>query len=74
MLVIHGDTAPFTLDQTFSGDEAPTLWRLNAAGDAGFGVTGFAYGVRDLTLVSIDLKAPAPFSAKALLSSDDADD
>jgi hypothetical protein len=73
VLVIHGDTAPFTLNQTFAGEEAPTLWRLNAAGDAGIGVTGFSYGVRDLTLVSIDLNAPAPFLAKAFLSGDDAD-
>lgn len=74
LLLIHGDTAPFTLDQTFAGDEAPTLWRLNAAGDAGIGVTGSFYGVRDLTLVSVDLHALAPFSAKALLSGVDAGD
>jgi hypothetical protein len=74
LLLIHGDTAPFTLDQSFAGEEAPTLWRLNAAGDAGTGVTGFSYGVRDLTLVSVDFNASAPFSAKAFLSGDDADD
>ena len=70
VLVIHGDTAPFTLNQEFSGEEAPNLWRLNAAGDAGIGRTGFPYGKRDVTLVTIDLEAEEVFSARGLLTGD----
>lgn len=68
LLVIHGDTAPFTLDQTFAGAEAPTLWRLNAAGDAGIGVTGVFYGTRDVTVVTIDPVVPATLTARGLVS------
>ena len=67
-LLVHGDTAPFTLDQAFAGDEVPNFWRLNAAGDAGFGVTGEFYGTRDVTLVTIDPAAARPFSARGLVS------
>lgn len=63
VLLIHGDTAPFTLDQTLAGEEAPNLWRLNAAGD-----TGEFYGTRDVTLVSIDTAGAEPFSASGLMS------
>ena len=63
VLLIHGDTAPFTLNQSFAGEEAPNLWRLNAAGDAGIGRTGLPYGVRDITLVTIHPPAEEPFSA-----------
>ena len=63
VLVIHGDTAPFTLNRTFAGDEAPNLWRLNAAGDA-----NPVSGVRDVTLVTVNPKGPAPFAARAFLS------
>ncbi len=68
VLVIHGDTAPFTLGQTFAGEEAANLWRLNAAGDAGIGRTGQAYGTRDVTIVTIDLSTEEPFSAQGLLT------
>lgn len=68
MLVIHGDTAPFTLNQDLAGDEAPNLWRLNAAGDSGVGVTGQFYGTRDVTEVTIDAKSPNPFGARGLVS------
>ena len=68
VLLIHGDTAPFTLGQTFAGEEAPMLWRLNAAGDAGVGRTGHPYGTRDVTLVTITPSADEPFSAEGLLS------
>lgn len=67
VLVIHGDTAPFTLDQEFAGAEAPNLWRLNAAGDAGVGVAGEFYGTRDVTLVVVDADAATPFSARGLV-------
>ncbi len=68
VLLIHGDTAPFTLNQNFAGEEAPTLWRLNAAGDAGIGRTGQPYGTRDITIVTIDPMAPQPFSAVGALT------
>lgn len=67
VLLIHGDTAPFTLNQEFAGAEAANLWRLNAAGDAGVGVAGDFYGVRDVTLVTIDTSATAPFFARGLV-------
>ena len=66
-LLIHGDTAPFTFGQSFAGDEAPNLWRLNAAGD--FGHSGaVTYGVQDATLVTIDPDATTPFSATGLVT------
>ena len=67
-LVIHGDTAPFTLNQSFAGEEAANLWRLNAAGDAGIGQTGLPYGTRDITVVTIDPSAEEPFGAAGLLT------
>jgi hypothetical protein len=68
VLVIHGDTAPFTLNQDFAGDEAANLWRLNAAGDTGVSIAGEFYGTRDVTLVSIDATSISPFGAQGLLS------
>ena len=63
ILLIHGDTSPFTLNQEFAGEEAPNLWRLNAAGD-----TGPTYGTRDVTVVTINPSADNPFSAKGLVT------
>jgi hypothetical protein len=68
VLVIHGDTAPFTLGQSFAGEEAKNLWRLNAAGDAGVGRTGQAYGTRDVTIVTINPPADKPVAAQGLLT------
>ncbi|MEL6372210.1 MAG: metallophosphoesterase [Pseudomonadota bacterium] len=68
VIVIHGDTAPFTLNQSFAGEEAPNLWRLNAAGDAGVGRTGFPYGVRDVTHVTITPEADQPVEAFGLVT------
>ncbi|GJL95629.1 MAG: hypothetical protein DHS20C05_20340 [Hyphococcus sp.] len=68
VLLIHGDTAPFTLNQHFAGEEAPNLWRLNAAGDAGVGRTGQPYGTRDITIVTIDPAASIPFAARGALA------
>ncbi len=68
VLLIHGDTAPFTLNQKIAGEEAKNLWRLNAAGDAGVGRTGFPYGVRDATLVTFDPSVDKPFSARGLVT------
>jgi hypothetical protein len=63
VLIIHGDTAPFTLGQSFAGEEAGNLWRLNTAGDA-----GATYGVRDVTVVTINLSTDKPISAYGLLT------
>ncbi len=68
ILIIHGDTAPFTLNQDFAGEEAATLWRLNAAGDAGIGGTGLPYGTRDITVVTIDVTSDTPFEARGLVT------
>ncbi len=66
-LLIHGDTAPFTLGQSFSGEEAPNMWRLNAAGD--FGHSGLiTYGVQDATLLTIDPESSTPFAAEGLVT------
>ena len=66
VLVIHGDTAPFTISRDFNGEEAPNLWRLNAAGDAGVNRFGVHYGVPDITRVFIDLESDEPFSAQGV--------
>ena len=59
VLLIHGDTKPFTLGQGFSGDEADNLWRLNAAGD----------GVRDVVRVDVHTNGAAhPFRAVGLIT------
>lgn len=67
-LVIHGDTEPFTLNRDWLDGEAPNLWRLNAAGDAGVGALGHPYGLRDVTRVTISPGAAVPFAARGLLS------
>lgn len=67
VLLIHGDTEPFTLDQEFLENAAPNLWRLNAAGDVHFH-EGAWHGLRDVTVVTIDPGASPPFSAKGLVS------
>ena len=68
VLVMHGDTAPFTLNRDFDGEDAPNLWRLNAAGDAGIGRTGIPYGLRDVAYVTFDPSRDVPFSAVGLLT------
>ncbi len=67
-LLIHGDTAPFTLGRSFAGDEAPNLWRLNAAGDHGFTRSGVEYGVQDSTLVTFTPGAASPFAARGMVT------
>ena len=60
VLLIHGDTNAYCLDQPFSINVAPKLWRLNAPGD---------YKVIDAALISFDMSSPAkPFSVHGLLS------
>jgi len=69
VLLIHGDTSAYTLNQKMLGDTAPNLWRLNAAGDTWFNPkTGESGGVRDVTLVTIDLDNANPFSATGLIT------
>lgn len=68
VLLMHGDTAPFTLNQDFLDESAPNLWRFNAAGDAGVGRTGQPYGTRDVAFVTVDPSAKEPFFAVGLLT------
>jgi len=70
VLLIHGDTSHFTLNQEFLGSETDNLWRLNAAGDTWSNKkTGESGGVRDVTLVTIDLdNKQEPFSAVGLIA------
>ena len=68
VLLIHGDTAPFTLNREIADDEAPNLWRLNVAGDSGIGRDGQPYGTRDVTYVTIQPENTSPFTATGLLS------
>ncbi|WAC47176.1 metallophosphoesterase family protein [Asticcacaulis sp. SL142] len=67
VLLVHGDTDPFTLTQGDFG--VANLWRLNAAGDAGVNATTQQpYGVVDVTRLNIDLSNPVPFRASGLLT------
>ena len=60
VLLIHGDTNAYCLDQPFSVEEAPKLWRLNAPGD---------YKYIDASLISFDPTSSAqPFKVTGLLS------
>lgn len=60
VLLVHGDTNAYCLDQPFDKGVAPMLWRLNAPGD---------YKVIDASLVAIDpSNRTRPFSVTGLLS------
>jgi hypothetical protein len=60
VLLIHGDTNAYCLDQPFSVAVAPKLWRLNAPGD---------FKVIDVSVVSFDPMSTAqPFKELGLLS------
>jgi hypothetical protein len=60
VLLIHGDTNAYCLDQPFSPDKSPKLWRLNAPGD---------YKVVDVARVRFDPSSTdRPFSVTGLLS------
>jgi hypothetical protein len=60
VLLIHGDTNAYCLDQPFPFHQAPRLWRLNAPGD---------FDVIDAAVVSIDpAHATAPFAVTGVLS------
>lgn len=68
ILVVHGDTSPFTLNRDFVDVAAPNLWRLNAAGDAGTADGGIPYGERDVTVVTVTPGSATPFAARGLLN------
>ncbi|MDF1750860.1 MAG: hypothetical protein P1V34_18505 [Alphaproteobacteria bacterium] len=57
MLIIHGDSDPYCLDQEFGGAQAPNLWRLNSAGD---------YAIIDAVKVTVHPDDTIPFVAKTL--------
>ncbi|MEZ5922238.1 MAG: hypothetical protein R3C60_12935 [Parvularculaceae bacterium] len=63
VLIIHGDTTPFTLDRHLLGGGADNLWRLNAAGDA----LG-ANPVSDVTKVTVTDDVNRPFRAVGLVT------
>jgi hypothetical protein len=59
VLLLHGDTNAWCLDQPFGRAAAPLLWRLNAPGD---------YAPIDAAIVQVRKGDPQPFSATGLLS------
>jgi len=60
VLLVHGDTNAYCLDQPFPTSRAPGLWRLNAPGD---------FKVIDVAVVSINAADNAqPFAVTGLLS------
>lgn len=63
VLLIHGDTNAYCLNQPFSQEIAPKLWRLNAPGD-------FKY--IDASVVSFHPDADQPFEAMGILSGEPA--
>jgi len=70
VILIHGDTKPFSLSQgdlkgRDATDQAANLWRLNAAGDAG-SKGNESWGIRDVTSVRISLNKTAIVSAHGL--------
>lgn len=69
VLLVHGDTPPFTLDRHHHGKA--DIWRLNAAGDTPV-LFPFSIlpgpGVRDVTQVTVSFSGPVPFTAGGLLT------
>ncbi|MCH8167408.1 MAG: metallophosphoesterase [Proteobacteria bacterium] len=57
VLLIHGDTGKFCLDNKFGGGTAPNLRRLNAFGDV---------GEVDATVISVHLDREQPFEINRL--------
>lgn len=53
VLLVHGDTDPFCLDEKFGGDTVPKLWRLNALGD-----TTSEFDATDITVQLDDTERP----------------
>jgi hypothetical protein len=66
VLLLHGDTAPFTLNQQIGEPYPLNLWRLNAMGDAPPG----REGARDVTIVTVRPGSDPPFAARGLLTGD----
>lgn len=61
VLLVHGSTNNFCLDEGFGGWEAVKLWRLNGPGD---------FVVIDAAIVRFDPGAPSPFQVRGLLTGD----
>lgn len=61
VLLVHGSTSNYCLDEGFGGWRAPKLWRLNGPGD---------FTVIDATVVRFDPNDPSPFRARGLLTQD----
>ena len=60
VLLVHGDTSAYCLDQPFPTTRAPKLWRLNAPGD---------FKVTDVAVISVNPdSADQPFIVTGLLS------
>ncbi|GAB2879814.1 hypothetical protein GCM10027277_56260 [Pseudoduganella ginsengisoli] len=59
VLLVHGDTNAYCLDQPFGSTAAPLLWRLNAPGD---------YAPIDAAIVRVEPDAAQPFQVTGLLS------
>jgi hypothetical protein len=60
VLLVHGDTNPYCIDQKFGGDMAPNLWRLNAWGDY--------QSPPDATEISVQpANTTEPFTARTLI-------
>ena len=60
VLLVHGDTDAYCLDQPFPANRAPRLWRLNAPGD---------FAVHDAAVVSIHpTSLSRPFKVTGLVS------
>ena len=59
VLLVHGDTHPYCLDQQFGGSAAPNLWRLNAWGDF--------QQPADATEITVQSQAEEPFTVRTLL-------
>jgi predicted phosphodiesterase len=59
VLLIHGDTNPYCMDQPYKKDGVTNLWRLNAPGD---------YNEIDLAKIVYDPSQNFPFQVKTILS------
>ena len=60
VLLVHGDTNPYCLDNTLGGEQAPNLWRLNAWGDF--------QSPADATAITVQPdNSETPFAARTLL-------
>ncbi len=63
VLLVHGSTSNYCLDEGFGGWAAPKLWRLNGPGD---------FVVIDAAVVRFDLQDRRPFRVRGLSTGDPA--